>query len=192
MSKEKWKKVWTGVGIIIFLIVLYILSKHTDFIQQILYRSGRWALVVALILYPILAPTPITSDPITLTLAVIYGPVTGAVISFVGNMIASIIEYFTGYKIGQATNFEKTKDKIPLGLGKLPVNSVPFLVFGRMIPGYGGKVISLMAGTYKVPLGRFWWTTTVTNLAGSILFSYGGWGLVKAVKISGVLHQLGI
>jgi len=77
---------------------------------------------------------------------------------------------------------KRQENKIPLGLGKLPVDSIPFLTFGRMIPGYGGKVISLMAGTYKVPLRRFWWTTVVTNLAGSILLSYGGLGLVKRLK----------
>jgi len=148
--------------------------------------------VVALILYPLLAPTPITSDPITPILAVIYGPLIGVLVSFVGNMLGSTVEYFVGYRIGQATNFEETRNMIPLGLGKLPVDSIPFLTFGRMIPGYGGKVISLMAGTYKVPLGRFCWTTILTNLAGSILLSYGGLGLVKAVKVSGILHRLGI
>jgi len=192
MFKGKHGKIWTVVGVLLLVVVVYLLSRHTHLIQRILYGSGPWTLLVAFILYPLLAPTPITTDPITPILAVVYGPVIAVLISFIGNMLGSTVEYFVGERIGRATNFEKTKEKIPFGLGKLQVNSVPFLIFGRMVPGYGGKVISLIAGTNRVPLKRFWWTTAVTNFAGSVLLAYGGWGLVKAIKISRILHYLRI
>jgi uncharacterized membrane protein YdjX (TVP38/TMEM64 family) len=69
-----------------------------------------------------------------------------------------------------------------LQLGKLPVNSVGFLVFGRMIPGYGAKIISILAGVYKVPIKRYLWATALTNSLGAILLSYGGFGLVNIIK----------
>ncbi|EKD99594.1 MAG: hypothetical protein ACD_22C00226G0006 [uncultured bacterium] len=44
---------------------------------------------------------------------------------------------------------------MPLGFSKMPVNSLGFLIFGRMIPGYGSKIISILAAFYKVPFGRY-------------------------------------
>lgn len=125
-------------------------------------------------------------------IGVTYGPIIGAGIAWVGNTLAAVVEYYLGHKISTSTNFEKTKEKMPFGLGKLPVNSVGFLVFGRMIPGYGGKIISILAGAYKVPIKKYIWTTALTNLLGSVLLAYGGFGLVKAIKITKILKVLKI
>lgn len=183
MFNQKNNRVWAVLGILILVVVVFLLSRHTGFIEELLLKSGAQAPVIAIILYPLLAPTPITTDPITVIVGVVYGPLIGVLIAFVGNTLAAVVEYYLGFKIGKAANFEKTKEKIPFGLGKFPVNSVGFLVFGRMIPGYGSKIISILAGAYKVPMKRYLWTTAITTLLGSILLSYGGFGLVKLLKI---------
>ena len=74
----------------------------------------------------------------------------------------------------------------------MPVNSVGFLIFGRMIPGYGGKIISILAVMYKVPMKRYLWTTATTNFLGSILLSYGGFGIVSLIKFTHILKILNI
>lgn len=182
MFSEKNSKVWAVLGFITLIIVFYFLAKHTHFIEVLLLRSGALAPIVAVILYPLLAPTPVTTDPITVIIGVVYGPFIGVIIAWIGNTLAALVEYFLGTKIHKITNFESAKNKIPFGLGKLPVNSVGFLLFGRMIPGYGGKIISILAGMYKVPMKRYLWTTAATNLLGSILLSFGGFGIVKLIK----------
>lgn len=182
MFSKKGGKIWTAAGILIFIVVIYLLSKHSNFITQILIESGPWAPIVAVMIYPLLAPTPITTDPVTVVMGVTYGPLAGAGIALIGNTLAAMVEYFLGGRISRAGNFEKSKEKMPFGLGKLPVNSIGFLIFGRMIPGYGGKIISILAGAYKVPLRRYLWTTAVTNLLGSLVLAYGGFGLVKTIK----------
>jgi uncharacterized membrane protein YdjX (TVP38/TMEM64 family) len=182
MSEETKNKIWTIIGIVILVAVFYLLSRHTHFIGTLLLKSGALAPIVAIVLYPLLAPSPITTDPITVVVGVVYGPVIGVLIAWVGNTLAALVEYFIGTKIHKITNFEKAKEKIPFGLGKLPVNSVGFLLFGRMIPGYGGKIISILAGMYKVPMKRYLWTTAATNLMGSILLSFGGFGIIKLIK----------
>lgn len=182
MFEEKNNKIWTVLGIVILVAVIYFLSRNTGFIETILLKSGALAPIVAILLYPLLAPTPITTDPITVIVGVVYGPLIGLSIAWIGNTLAALVEYYFGMKIGSAANFEKIKGKIPLGLGKLPVNSVGFLVFGRMIPGYGGKIISILAGMHSVPIKRYLWTTAITNLLGSILLSYGGFGIVGLIK----------
>lgn len=182
MFNKKGNKIWTVIGIIIFIVLIYVLSRHSGVIMKILHKSGPWAPIIALILYPALAPTPITTDPITLLLSVTYNPLLASIIAIAGNMASAIVEYFIGGRIGKAANFEKTKEKIPFGLGKMPVNSTAFLIFGRMIPGYGSKIISFLAGIYKVEMKRYLWTTLITTVLGSVLLAYGGFGLIHIIK----------
>ena len=185
-GKAVSSKIWTFLGILLFVVVIYFLVRHSYVITDLLHKSGAWAPIVALLLYPLLAATPITTDPITVIMGVAYGPHWGAVIAWFGNTLAATVEYLLGGRIGKATNFEESKEKMPFGIGKLPVNSVAFLVFGRMIPGYGGKIISILAGTYKVPIKRYMWTTAITNLLGSVLLAYGGFGLIQGIKFSNI------
>ncbi len=182
MFKKINDKVWTVLGISIFIIVIYLLTKHADFITELLIKSGPKAPIIALILYPLLAITPITTDPITIVIGVAYGPFVAALIAFFGNTTAAMIEYYFGLKLSQVANFEKIKKHMPFGLGKMPVNSIGFLVFGRMIPGYGSKIISILAAAYKVPLKRYLWTTAVTGILGSLVIAYGGFGIIKLLK----------
>ncbi len=179
---EKFKgKLSFVLGLTIFAGVFYVLIKYSDVATEVIVKSGAWAPLVALLLYTVLAPTPITTDPITVIMSVTYGPLVGVLFAFVGNTLAATVEYYIGYKIGSTVISEKKvkKVKVPLGLDKLPIDSIPFLLFGRMIPGYGSKVISLLAGGYRVPLKRYIWTTAATNLFGAFLTSYGGFGIVS-------------
>jgi len=192
MFGKKNSKLGTILAFLLFIVVVYFLAKHSGFVTEILHASGAWAPIVAILIYPALAPTPITTDPVTIIMGVTYGPLIGAGIALVGNTLAALVEYYLGHRISKSANFEKSKEKMPFGLGRLPVNSVPFLIFGRMIPGYGGKIISILAGAYKVPIKRYIWTTLVTNLLGSIILAYGGFGLVETIKFTKVLKTLGI
>jgi len=182
MLKKNTDKIGVFVGITFFIFVFYILIKYSDMATGLIIKSGVWAPLVSILLYTLLAPTPITTDPITIIMSVTYGPLVGVLIAFIGNTLAATVEYFIGYKIGSTVMSDKKVKKIPLGLDKLPIDSIPFLIFGRMIPGYGSKVISLLAGGYKVPMRRYIWTTAVTNLFGAFLTSYGGFGIVSIFK----------
>lgn len=187
MYRRKSSLIWTIIGFISIVLIVYLLSKHSHLISLLLNKSGIFGPVVALALYPIFATTPLTTDPITIVIAVIYGPFAGFTLSMIGNAMAALVEYYVGIKIGKATNYEAIKHKLPFGLGKLPVNSIPFLIFGRMIPLYGSKVLSILAGMHRVPMRRYIWTSIVTNIPGSIILSYGGFHLVRLVKF---LRQL--
>lgn len=182
MFKRKGNKIKTIFGILILIIVIYFLSKHTHFIKKILIKSGPWAPIVALILYPLFALTPIPNDSITVIVGVTYGPLIGVIIAWIGNTIAAMFEYYLGSKFSKVIDFENERKKMPFGLGKMPVNSPLFLFVGRMIPGYGTTITSILAAAYKVPLKRYLWISALTNLLGSILVAYGGFELVKLIK----------
>lgn len=181
MKSEKTRNLfWLVVGVLLFATVIYAFTAHEEELTSLLVNSGPWAILISLILYPLLAPTPITTDPITVVISVAYGPFVGVLVAFIGNTLAALFEYYIGKKVTQVSNLKK--EKLPCGLSKLPVDSIVFLILGRMIPGYGSKIISLLAGAYKVPIKRYLWTTAVTNLLGALMMAYGGFSLIQWIK----------
>lgn len=179
MKIDKRLQIWTLLSFVLSIIIVVFVVKHLGGTENILRSIGIAGPLVSIALYGILSVTPITTDSLTIINGAMFGPLWGSLISWLGNNFASFIEYYVGHSVSRASNFKKNKHKLPLGLGKLPADSVWFLIFGRLIPGYGGKLISLIAGVYHVPLWRYTWTTFLTNLGGSILLAFGGHGLVN-------------
>lgn len=175
-------KVWTVVSAILIVALVFWVSRNIHYAEMIIRKAGIAGPMVAIGLYGIFGPTPISTDPLTVVSGAVFGPVLGILVSWLGNNLAAMVEYLFGRRINKMTNFEKMEKKLPFGLAKLPINSPLVLIFGRMIPGYGGKVISIMAGMYEVPLRRYIWTTAITNLLGSVLLSYVGYNLVLLLK----------
>ena len=161
--------------VVIGLIVAFDFEKIKAFISQ----AGIWGLVISVFVYAALGMTFIPSEPLTLLIGAMFGPWAALFTSWIGNTLAAIVEYYIGQRIGSARIVVEKKEKLPFGLGKLPVDSPWFLIGGRAIPLYGAKAISVIAGVYHVPLLRYVWTTAVTILFGSAMFSFGGFGLGK-------------
>lgn len=182
MFAEKHKTFWTILGVLFVCLVIYLLARHTTFIENTLLAAGPWAPLAAIIFYTILAPTPITTDPITLIMGVTYGPLLGMAIAWIGNTCAALVEYAVGKRIALEHQRQHPEKDLPAFLKRLPVQSPAFLILGRTIPGYGGKIISILAGMHQVPLQRYIWTTALTNLLGSILLAYGGFSLIHLLK----------
>ena len=182
MSPKKGSTIGAVFSFLLVLLVIYFMAKNVHTTEKIIKRSGVAAPVVAITLYGLFSLTPVTTDPLTVVSGILFGPLLGMFVSWLGNNLASMIEYFVGRHLSKVANFEKTKEKLPFGLGKLPVSSPYFLTLGRFIPGYGGKVVSLMGGMYNVPLKTYVWTTFLTKLLGSVLISYGGYNLIHFIK----------
>jgi uncharacterized membrane protein YdjX (TVP38/TMEM64 family) len=150
-------------------------------IKAFIGHSGVWGLVISIFVYAALGITFIPSEPLTLLIGAMFGPWVAVLVSWIGNTLAAIVEYYIGQRIGSASNFLEKKEKLPFGLGNLPIDSPWFLIGGRAIPLYGAKAISVLAGVYHVPMPRYIWTTAVTILFGSLLFSFGGFGLGQLI-----------
>jgi len=48
-----------------------------------------------------------------------------------------------------------------------------------MIPGYGSKVISLIAGAERINIKTYLWTSLISGIFGAFLLSYGGIEILK-------------
>jgi uncharacterized membrane protein YdjX (TVP38/TMEM64 family) len=180
--KPRSKSFYFLVVLLAFLLVLsYFLYKDKGQIKDFIDQSGRWAFLVSVLLFGILGASPIPSEPFTVLVTGLFGPFHAMLITFFGNTISGLVEYFIGTRIGDVADFENRKASLPLKLGKLPANSPVFLLAGRMIPGFGPKTVSLVSGVYKVPLGRYIWTGLVTNLAGAAIVAYGTSGVFSLI-----------
>ncbi|MEA4910219.1 MAG: VTT domain-containing protein [Anaerolineaceae bacterium] len=164
--------------LLIILIVIISLSQDMEQIKGFILSSGWAGLGVAVGLYALLGASPIPSEPLTVFISTIFGPFTATLIAGFGNLLAALVEFFIGGRISDVTSFDKYRQKLPLGLGKLPVDSPIFLIVARMLPGYGPKFVSVVSGIYRVPMWRYIWTTLISTLLGAALFAYGGFGLI--------------
>jgi len=163
-------------GIPIILIIVF--AKDIKNIEQHIPKTGIAGPLFSILLMGILSATPIPTDPIVILNGAIFGPWIGVLVSWMGNNLAAVIEYFIGRGVGQITDFEKVKSKLPFGLSRFPADSVWFLLFGRLIPQFGSKIVSLAGGFYHVPFPRYLWTAALSNIFGSVLLAIGGYSLL--------------
>ena len=170
------------VSVLVMMVVLFFVSREMDQVTGFIRASGPIGIVVSIGLYGVLGASVIPSEPLTILLSTIFGPLTATLVAGAGNTLAAIVEYYVGSHLSGMTNFEEKKGKLPFGLGKAPVNSPAFLILGRMLPGYGPKLVSLVAGIYRVPIWTYIWTTAIPTFAGAAIFAYGGFGVFSWIK----------
>lgn len=166
-------------GLPIALIVIF--RNDIKYIEKLIPSTGVLGPLFSILLMGILSATPIPTDPIVILNGAIFGPWIGILVSWMGNNLASFIEYFIGRGLSQIADFEKLKKKLPFGLSNFPADSIWFLLCGRFIPQIGGKIVSLTGGFYHVPIVRYLWTAFLSNLLGSIVLAYGGYSLLHSI-----------
>lgn len=179
MIPKKNNTFWLIVGSFFFLTLLFYIARNLRDVEMIIRNAGVAGPIVAIILFCIFALTPIPAEPLTVFCLFFYGPIGGSSITWIGGTLAALVEYHFGLHMRKMANIENTIKKLPFGLNKMPVDSPYFLIFGRLIPGYGSKIISLVAGMHHVPVKRYLWTTALTNLIGSIILAFGGYHVLR-------------
>lgn len=165
--------------LLVVLVAILVISRDMQQIREFIGRSGWIGLLVAVLLYGLLGASPVPSEPLTVLLSTVYGPFTATMVACVGNILAAVLEYFIGERLSNVTSFLQRKEKLPFGLGRFPIDSPIFLITARMLPGYGPKFVSLIAGMYRVPMYRYIWTTAIPTFLGAAIFAYGGFGLIN-------------
>ncbi len=170
------------ITILVLFVIANYFSKELNQVKDFLEKAGPYSFVIATVIYGLLGASPIPSEPLTAVLSGVFSPWKAMLVATIGNSLAAMVEYYLGGHIGHLANFSQNRAKLPFKLGQLPADSPAFLIFGRMIPAVGPKVISLTSGIYKVPIWRYLWTTFVTNLAGAALIAYGAAGLILLFK----------
>jgi len=166
-------------GLPIALIIIF--RNDIKYIEKLIPSTGILGPLVSIVLMGIFSVTPIPTDPIVILNGAIFGPWIGILVSWMGNNLASVIEYFLGRGLSQIADFEKIKKGLPFGLSNFSPDSIWFLLCGRFVPQFGGKIVSLTGGFYRVPIKRYLWTAFLSNILGSIVLAYGGYTLLHTL-----------
>jgi uncharacterized membrane protein YdjX (TVP38/TMEM64 family) len=171
------------ISVLALVLVASVISRQISTIGQFIHDCGWLGLGLSVLLYGILGASPIPSEPLTVIITSIFGPFIAAVVATFGNVLAALVEFYIGAKVGDITNFEEKKARLPLGLNKLPVDSPVFLIVARMLPGFGPKCVSIISGVYGISLWLYIWTTFVSTLIGAIVVAFGGQELINLIRV---------
>lgn len=184
--KKRSFKIFRNIAIILITfglpIAVIIIFRHDILnLEKLISSTGFLGPIISITLMGILSVTPIPTDFIVILNGAIFGPFMGVFTSWMGNNLASVIEYYVGRGLSEVSDFEKIKRKLPFGFNHFPADSAWFLFFGRLIPQFGGKIVSLTGGFYRVPMMKYLWTALLSNLFGSLLLAIGGYSLLHSL-----------
>ena len=174
MDDEKKTAGWTIVGILISGIIVVLALRYFSNLEFLLKSTGLLGPLISIGLYGLFSVTPVPTDSLTIVNGLVFGTLVGTILATIGNTIAALVEYFVGLKVRDVTGTKGKTFTIPIIKKKFPVNSTAFLILGRLLPGYGGKIVSVIGGMYKVSLWKYTWTALIANFIGALMFAYGG------------------
>lgn len=166
-----------ALSVLAALVAAIYVGRHIAAVEAFLARIGLLGPLLSITLQTLFGASPIPTEPLTVINGAVFGPVWGTLYSWVGYMLASLIEYRIGMRVRRLTEIEDQLVSLPFGLGRFAPESPWFLMLVRVIPGYGPKMVGLVGGMYHVPLWRFLWTGAIPSFIGAALFAFGGFGL---------------
>lgn len=175
---EKQSK-YLALALFVLVAIFFAFTFNIETFRAFLQRYEKFGLITCFFTYILLGVTPMPSEPVTFLVLAWKGPLYAILLATLGNTASAILEFYIGGSIGDLTDFEKKKEKLPFHLGQLPMDSPLFLILGRMLPGFGTKFVSIVGGIYRVSMFTYLWTTLVANLTGAIVVVLGGYGLSR-------------
>ncbi|MEA4812363.1 MAG: VTT domain-containing protein [Anaerolineaceae bacterium] len=162
------------VAVCIFIAVRFSLEEIKQFIRM----NPQWIWLISVLIYFAWSMTLIPSFPLTVFLAAMVGPLHATLIGTLGMTLTGLVEYHMGAQMNAIVNIEALWAKLPQKLRDLPVDSVPLLIFGRMLP-VSPKIIGTIAGAKRIHFWRYTWTTLVVSLIGAALPAYSAAGILR-------------
>ena len=140
--------------------------------------AGSWAYVVAPLLMAGIAVFPIPAEAPAMLNGMLFGPVTGTLITWLGSLAGAQISFELARSLGRPVaerfvrpGFLDRADALVLQSGWWG------MLLPRFIPVVSFTALNWGAGLTPVSRGRFFWTTAVGILPGAVLFTASGTAL---------------
>jgi uncharacterized membrane protein YdjX (TVP38/TMEM64 family) len=149
--------------------------------EAVVAHFGLGAPFVTVPIHAVLAVTPFPSELFVLANGTAYGWFWGAVLGWLGWVLASLMEYGLAARTAKDLDLPAQIAKLPARLQKLPVDHPLFLILGRQVP-FGFHVVNILAGVKGINPWRHTWCAAIGSIPGAVL--YAGLG-------AGVLHLWG-
>lgn len=157
-------------------------TLFTD-IQVWLETIGFWAYVVAPLIMAGVAILPIPAEAPAMMNGMLFGPVTGTALTWIGAMLGAWISFELARALGRplaerviSPTGMKKADEVTAHVGWWG------LLGARLVPLIAFTALNWGAGLCAVPRGRFLWTTALGILPGAIVFTASGTGLAMLLE----------
>ncbi len=175
-----WQKAVRVSFIVFYLVVVALILFVFDIrqIQAVLDQYKKLAFIIGFLAIFVSAVAFIPTTPVTVSVALLLGPFQAALITGLGTTVSSLVQYQLGRQVGDVLNFAEKKSRLPLKLGKLPVDSPIFLFIVRFLP-IGPIGLNFLCGASQISLLLFMWTALATNLVASAILAYGVDGVTR-------------
>src|SRR5437870_4811811 len=121
--------------VVVALIIALYIGQHVQQLETFIGEMGVLGPIISIALQTMFGASPIPTEPLTMINGIVFGPLKGTLFSWIGYMLASMIEYWIGMHLSHIADFEQRREKLPLGLGKFPADSPWFLMLARIVPG---------------------------------------------------------
>lgn len=139
---------------------------------------GGWALLVAPLVMAAVSILPVPAEAPAMANGMLFGPVLGSGVTWVGAMLGAWISYEIARTGGRsvAGRFvrEETTSRLDAAVEGAGWSGLLLL---RLVPVVAFTALNWGAGLCNVPRGRFLWTTALGITPGVILFTSSGAGL---------------
>ena len=147
-------------------------------IEYWLAEIGVWAYVIAPVLMAAVSILPIPAEAPAMANGMLFGPVVGTLITWVGAMSGAWISYEIARRWGRALAGRFVSPTVAARLEGVAERAGWWgLLVLRLVPVIAFTGINWGSGLCNVPRWRFVWTTAVGIVPGVILFTTTGVGL---------------
>ncbi len=146
-------------------------------------RFGQWSFVLAPLLMIVVAILPIPAEFPAMLNGMIFGPLIGTTITWLGAIVGAWISFELARRFGRPLTERFVKSTI-LERTDRAVDSAgwPGLLTLRLIPAVAFTALNWGAGLTTVPRWTFLWTTTLGILPGAIVFTVSGTGVAALFR----------
>jgi len=144
--------------------------------------AGAWGVVIAPLVMAAVAILPIPAEAPALVNGMLFGPVGGTVVTWLGAMLGAVASFEIGRAAGRPAAERWLRPDALERADRLVIRAGwRGLLIARFVPLIAFTALNWGAGLTPVPRWTFVWTTAVGILPGAILFTVTGWALTGLV-----------
>ncbi len=151
--------------------------------EALVDRFGAWSFVLAALLMIVVAILPIPAEFPAMLNGMIFGPLIGTTITWLGAIVGAWISFELARRFGRPLTERFVKSTLLERTDRV-VDSAgwPGLLTLRLIPAVAFTALNWGAGLTTVPRWTFLWTTTLGILPGAIVFTVSGTGVAALFR----------
>ncbi len=165
--------------VVAFLVGAFFVHRWVESIggpQVLADRCGLAAPFAMLGIQSALAAAPFPSELVALASSATYGWAIGAIITWAGWTIGSMIQYALARRSATDIPLDEKLARVPAWLKRFPIDHPVFLICVRWVP-MGYHLANVAAGARRVPAWRQLWVAALGSIPGAIIWAGIGAGV---------------